>query len=182
MIALYAGLLLLLFAFILFFISGRQRRLSGLPSGRVIYSDTRLWGKVEKPFFDRTLSLTGKPDYLVEASGEEGDPIIPVEVKSRHSGQAPYDAHIYQLAAYCLLVERQLGRRPPYGILKYPDQAFSIDFTPALETALRSTLADMRTAEHRKEVNRSHNIPQRCARCGYRDVCDQNLLFRVSLL
>lgn len=172
----------ILLAIALFLLARRQQKKAGLPAGRIISADTSRWGAVEKPLYDAVLGLTGKPDYLVEAAGEEGDPIIPVEVKSRHSGQAPYDSHIYQLAAYCLLVERQLGRRPPYGILKYPDQAFSIDFTPALETALRSTLADMRTAEHHKEVNRSHSIPQRCARCGYRTVCDQNLLFRVSLL
>jgi hypothetical protein len=58
MIALYAGLLILLFALVLFFISGRQRRRAGLPGGRVIYTDTRAWNKLEKPLFDRDLGLT----------------------------------------------------------------------------------------------------------------------------
>ena len=75
---LIAGLVILLAAFILFFISGRQRRASGLPGGRVIYTDTRAWGKVEKPLFDKDLGLTGKPDYLIEQNGK----IIPVEVKT----------------------------------------------------------------------------------------------------
>jgi len=65
-----AGLLILLVAFLLFFISGRQRRATGLPSGRVIYTDTRAWGKVEKPLFDKDLGLTGKPDYLIEQHGK----------------------------------------------------------------------------------------------------------------
>jgi len=171
-----AALIFILLAIALFWLAGRQQTKTGLPAGRVIYADTSRWAAVEKPLYDGVLGLTGKPDYLIEASGEAGDPIIPVEVKSRHTGQAPYDSHIFQLAAYCLLVERQLGRRPPYGLLKYPDQVFSIDFTPALEAALRSTLDAMRSIEQRKGVNRSHNSPQRCARCGYRDVCDQNLL------
>ncbi len=169
-----AGLLVLL-ALVFFWLATRQQKISGLPAGRVIYADTSRWTAVEKPLFDGPLGLTGKPDYLVE-TGDEGDAIIPVEVKSRHSGQAPYDSHIFQLAAYCLLVERQLGHRPPYGILKYPDQVFSIDFTPAMETALRDILAAMRSADHSKDVDRSHNSPPRCARCGYRGVCDQNLL------
>jgi CRISPR-associated exonuclease Cas4 len=170
------AVLLILLSIALFWLATRQQKIAGLPSGRVIYSDTSRWAAVEKPLFDAVLGLAGKPDYLVETGESEEAPIIPVEVKSRHSGQAPYDSHIFQLAAYCLLVERQLGKRPPYGILKYPDQVFSIDFTPALETALRSTLESMRSAERRKEVARSHDSPPRCARCGYRGVCDQNLL------
>jgi len=170
------AVLLILLSIVLFWLATRQQKITGLPAGRVIYKDTSRWTPVEKPLFDAVLGLAGRPDYLVEVDELEGEPIIPVEVKSRHTGQAPYDSHIFQLAAYCLLIERQLGRRPPYGILKYPDQMFSIDFTPALETALRSTLESIRGAEHRKEVARSHNSPPRCARCGYRSVCDQNLL------
>jgi CRISPR-associated exonuclease Cas4 len=167
--------LLFFLALVLFWLATRKQKISGLPAGRVIYTDTSRWAEVEKPLFDAVLGLTGKPDYLVETGDNEGS-IIPVEVKSRHSGQAPYDSHIFQLAAYCLLVERQLGRRPPYGILKYPDQVFSVDFTPTLETALRVTLTAMREAEHSKNVDRSHSSPPRCARCGYRGVCDQSLL------
>lgn len=170
------AVIFILLAITFFWLSSRQQRRTGLPAGRVIYSDTSRWAAVEKPLYDAVLGLTGKPDYLVEAAGEEGDYIIPVEVKSRHAGQAPYDSHILQLAAYCLLVERQLGRRPSHGLLKYPDQVFPIVYTQALESALRSTLEGMRSSEHRKEVNRSHNSPQRCARCGYREVCDQSLL------
>lgn len=172
MIALYAGLLLLLFAFILFIISGIQRRASGLPGGRVIYSDTRAWGKVEKPFYDRALSLTGMPDYLVEQNGR----IIPVEVKTGRAPKAPYDSHIFQLAAYCLLVHRATGRRPPHGIIHYPGRDFAVDYTPDLENALLDLIADMRIDERRAEVQRSHEDEQRCRGCGFRQVCDQRLV------
>jgi hypothetical protein len=37
-----------------------------LPGGRIIYTDTNGWGKVEKPLFYTAMELTGKPDYLVE--------------------------------------------------------------------------------------------------------------------
>lgn len=169
------GVVLVLLSIIFFWLASRQQKMAGLPAGRVIYSDTSHWGTVEKPLYDAILGLTGKPDYLVEAGNVEGDLIIPVEVKSHHTGQAPYDSHIFQLAVYCLLVERQLGRRPPYGLLKYPDQVYSVDYTPALEQALLNTLDAMRSAERRKDVPRSHNSPPRCARCGFRSVCDQNL-------
>ena len=171
MIVLYAGLALLLFAFILFLISGWQRRASGLPGGRVIYTDTRAWGRVEKPFYDRNLGLTGKPDYLVEQNGR----IIPVEVKTGRAPDAPYDSHIFQLAAYCLLVHRSTGKRPPHGIIHYPGRDFAVDYTSDLENALLDLIARIRTDELRPEVARSHEDEHRCRRCGFRAVCDQKL-------
>src|SRR5215510_6494523 len=92
---------LIFFAIIFFWQSGRQRKAAGLPSGRIIYTDTHGWGKVEKPLFYAALDLTGKPDYLIQKNGQ----IIPVEVKSGKTPDAPYDSHIYQLASYCLLVD-----------------------------------------------------------------------------
>lgn len=171
MIALYAGLLILLFALVLFFISGRQRRRAGLPGGRVIYTDTRAWDKLEKPLFDRDLGLTGKPDYLVEQNGK----ILPVEIKTGRTPEAPYDSHIFQVAAYCMLVQKTYGKRPPYGIIHYPDRDFAVDYTADLENALLDLLAEMRKDERRSEVQRSHEDPQRCRRCGFREVCNQRL-------
>jgi CRISPR-associated exonuclease Cas4 len=168
---LFVALALLLFALIFFWQSNRQRRAAGLPGGRVIYTDTRAWGKVEKPLYDNALALTGKPDYLVEQHGR----LIPVEVKSGRAPQSPYDSHIYQLAAYCLLVERTMGSRPPYGIIHYEDRDFAVDYTAELENALLDVLADMRRDEHRAEVDRSHESAARCARCGFRNVCDERL-------
>jgi CRISPR-associated exonuclease Cas4 len=159
----------LLLALLLFWLSGRQRQKSGLPGGRVIYADTSRWGKVEKPLYDAVLGLTGKPDYLVD----QGDEIIPVEVKSRRIDQAPYDAHIYQLGAYCMLVEHIYGKRPRYGILHYSNRTFAIDYTHELETAVMQVINTMQA--QRKEAPRSHESPQRCIRCGFRSICDQAL-------
>ncbi len=167
--------LLILFLFFLallfFWQSSRQRRQAGLPAGRVIYSDTRGWGAVERPLYDHALGLAGKPDYLVRQGGS----IIPVEVKSRRAPDSPYDAHIFQLASYCLLVEKTYHVRPPYGILHYKDRDFAIDYTPELEFALMDLLADMRRDELKDEVHRSHEQAARCARCGFRHLCDQSL-------
>lgn len=88
---------------------------------------------------------------------------------------APYDSHINQLGVYCLLVERCYGKRPPYGILRYPEKTYAIDFTAALETQVLSLIAEMQTKIKVKNLNRSHQSPQRCARCGYRSYCDQVL-------
>lgn len=165
------SLLLIAVALYLLWRADRRQRAAGLPGGRILYSDTGLWNRVEKPFYDAFLGLTGKPDYLVEQDGK----LIPVEVKSGWAPAEPFESHILQLAAYCLLVDRQLNKRPPYGILKYRNRSFAVDYTPTLENSLLDLLDEMRRQERRGEAGRSHQQPGRCARCGYRSVCDQRL-------
>jgi len=171
MTSLYIGLFILLAAILLFIFSSRQRYAAGLPGGRIIYTDTRSWGTLEKPLFDGDLGITGKPDYLVEQNGK----VIPVEVKTGRTPTAPYDSHIFQVAAYCYLVHKTTGKRPPYGIIHYTGRDFAVDYTSELESALLDLVADMRISERRAEVARSHEDEQRCRRCGFRDGCDQRL-------
>jgi CRISPR-associated exonuclease Cas4 len=170
------AILLFAVALLLLWESNRRKHARGVPAGRVIYTDTRSWGAVEQPLFDPTSGLAGKPDYLVE----KGEQIIPVEVKSHRTTGRPLDSHIYQLAAYCLLVERVMGKRPPYGILHYPrssrtGRTYAIDYTPQLEASLLELLAEMRQQERRRELQRSHQSIARCSSCGYRSICDQRL-------
>jgi CRISPR-associated exonuclease Cas4 len=169
---LYIVFLLFLLALIFFWQSNRQRKEAGLPGGRIIYTDTRGWGKLEKPLFYTALELTGKPDYLVQQNGQ----VIPVEVKSGRAPAAPYDSHIYQLATYCLLVEKTYKKRPPYGIIHYENRDFAVDYTPELEESLLDLLADMKRDEHKNDVPRSHEQAARCAKCGFKKVCDQSLM------
>jgi CRISPR-associated exonuclease Cas4 len=170
------AVILLAAALVILWTARRQRRASGLPVGKVIYVDTdERWGKVEKPLYDARSGLTGKPDYLVEENGR----LTPVEVKSGRAPNRPHDSHIYQLAAYCMLVERTYGKRPTRGILRYRDRTFSIDYTQELEQELEDILESIRLSDRQMkkggEIDRSHNEAGRCARCGYRGICDQRL-------
>lgn len=168
---LYIGVFLLLLAVVLLFQSGRGQKAAGLPGGRVIYTDTSEWDAVAAPLYDPVTRVTGRPDYLVR----QGKTVIPVEVKSGRVPDAPYDSHIYQLAAYCLLVEREFGKRPPYGIIHYGKRSFAVDYTAELENALLDLLTEMRQAERREEVDRSHPQPERCRGCGFGYTCEQKL-------
>jgi CRISPR-associated exonuclease Cas4 len=163
---------LFLFALALLWLSHRRQKALGLPAGRIIYTDTRAWEPLEEPLYDPDLGLTGRPDYLVEDKGR----VIPVEVKSTSISAAPYDSHIYQLAAYCRLVQRRFGKRPDYGILHYANRTFAIDYTPELEKAFLELLEEIRTVDRRREVDRSHDSAARCSRCGFRAICDQRLM------
>ena len=163
--------ILLALGLLLFWLGRRGRARSGLPQGRVVYTDTGGWGRLERPLFSREFQLTGKPDYLVA----DGPDLIPVEVKSGHAPAQPYTSHILQLAAYCLLVEECYGRQPPYGIVKYADRTFEVDYTPELEEELLATLEDMRADLAEGGAPRDHDDARRCRACGYRAQCDQSL-------
>ena len=162
---------LLALGMLLLWLARRGRARSGLPQGHVVYTDTGGWGRLERPLFSRKFLLTGKPDYLV---ADEND-VIPVEVKSSRAPAQPYPSHLLQLAAYCLLVEECYRRRPPYGIVKYADRAFEVEYTPELEDQLLATLDCMRTDLTDGHAPRSHEEPRRCQACGYRRWCEQGL-------
>jgi CRISPR-associated exonuclease Cas4 len=144
---------------------------AGLPAGRVTYVDTGAWNRCEQPLFSSRYRLTGRPDYLVQS--REG--IVPVEVKSGGAPEQPYAAHILQLAAYCLLVEEQEGRAPAYGIIKYDDRAFEVDYSDALRAELLRVIDSIRRDLGAQDVARSHDEAARCRGCGYQQQCDQRL-------
>jgi CRISPR-associated exonuclease Cas4 len=152
----------------------RTRQAAGLPSGRIIYADTGGWRPPDAPFFSAAYGLTGKPDYLVETRAG----LIPIEVKSSAAPSHPYSSHVLQLAAYCLLVEETGGQAPPYGLIKYADDIFEVDYTPALRRELLALLDAMQRlrAQNARQgapngVPRSHDEPRRCAGCAYRPMC-----------
>lgn len=165
-------LILVAAALLLLWLGSRQRRSVGLPPGRVLYSDPKIIGAPERPLYDPDAMLTGKPDYLVEDHGK----IIPVEVKSGWAPPEPHPGHIYQVLAYCLLVEHTYEKRPPYGILRYRNRSFSIEYTVEGERELRLLLDEMHDAARKKELDCSHDDRNRCARCGFRSICDQKLV------
>jgi CRISPR-associated exonuclease Cas4 len=165
------ALVLIVIALILFLISRCQQRASGLPNLRVVYTDTKMWNRVEKPLYDPILGLTGKPDYLVK----ENDDIVPLEVKSGYAPATPYESHILQLVTYCMLVWSTYKKRPTHGFVHYANRTFAVDFTPQLEEEFRSLVAEIHRCDRSQNPARSHDSPQRCRACGYRDICDQRL-------
>ena len=166
------GAVLVVLAVIVWLWARARQGESGLPSGDVIYSDTGMWHKQREALYSRKLRLAGKPDYLVQ---EPGGAIVPVEVKSRSAPAKPYEGHILQLAAYCLLVHETFGQRPDYGIIQYRDRAFSVDFTDDLEEDLLDLLDEMREDMSEGELDRDHDNRQICAHCGLRDYCLQRI-------
>jgi CRISPR-associated exonuclease Cas4 len=145
---------------------------TGLPPGEIIYQDTvRTETEVLEPLFSRTFRLAGKPDYLIEENGE----IIPVEVKSGRTPAKPYDSHVFQLAAYCLLVSDIYGRRPSHGIIRYANRQFAITYDEQLEDELLRVMDAMRFDVNASNVHRNHDQAGRCIACSFRYTCDEAL-------
>lgn len=163
------GLLLLVLAVFLGGIGWLLRRMAGLPGGAVVAED--LGGRPAPVLRAPRYGLSGRPDVLIRRP--EG--LIPVEVKSGSAPARPYDSHRLQLAAYCLLVEEALGERPPYGLIRYRDRTFRVDYTEALREELLRVLEAMRRDLAWGEAHRSHAIPARCRACGFRSICEEAL-------
>ena len=168
----YFALALIAAAVLFLWLASRQRNQAGLPAGRISYTDVGEWQPNHQALYDPKLGLAGKPDYLVYVNGTP----VPVEVKSGRTPTAPYDSHIIQLAAYCYLVEVTTGKEPPYGLLRYPQETFEIDYTPELRAELLELVEAIRADSRRRTPpERSHENARRCSGCGYRETCDQRL-------
>jgi CRISPR-associated exonuclease Cas4 len=165
-----SGVILLLFtAGLLFMVAGwRLRQASGVPAGRITYSDT---DAPAQPLLSRRYGLVGKPDYIVIQRGVA----IPVEVKPNRSADHPYDSDRLQVAAYCLLLEDANAKAPPFGVLRYRDRTFQIDYTPDLRAYLLELLDEMRSCLGAADVERSHSSRERCSGCGFSRSCEQSL-------
>lgn len=163
------ALVLILLGVVLLRLRRRGQKAIGMPEGEPIYMDT-----TEEPgrvLRSERYGLSGKPDFLLR----QGDRIVPVEAKTGRTPRQPQPGHILQLMAYCVLVQEHYGVRPEYGIIRYGEEQFTVEFTAEREEELLATLWEMQQARMQDEVYRSHTNPRRCAACGYRDRCDQRL-------
>ncbi|GAB4470201.1 MAG: CRISPR-associated protein Cas4 [Anaerolineales bacterium] len=173
------ALFLVVVAIALLLWGNHQKAHSGIPKGKVITLDLHEGEALQSPLFSKRYHLTGRPDFLIR----KGREWIPVEIKTADAPHSPYEGHMFQLFAYCLLVEENYGIRPPYGVLHYRGRVpeggnsaiYQIEYTPQMREKLIKLLDQMHRAEQSGSVGRSHDEIARCRGCGYAAVCDQRL-------
>jgi CRISPR-associated exonuclease Cas4 len=167
---------LIVLALMLFLLSARSRRKTGIPSGEVFYQDL-----AGQPFEGKTLrssrlGISGKPDCLIRTS----DGVIPVELKNSSRPPARggiYPNHMIQNLAYCALVEDQLKVKVPYGLVVYAGQQVRrVEFNEVNRNWLLETIAQVEKARLGNRANRNHEHKGRCVGCGVRSQCDQPLV------
>jgi CRISPR-associated exonuclease Cas4 len=81
-----------------------------------------------------------------------------------------------QLAAYLVLLEETTGVAPPYGLLRYAEETFSLRYTPAVRAEVLATLTEMRDLLSAVDVARNHDDAARCRGCGFRSQCEDALV------
>ncbi|MBZ0295880.1 MAG: Dna2/Cas4 domain-containing protein [Anaerolineae bacterium] len=169
------ALLLVIVALVVMGAGQRQQQTLRIPKGIPVYADTE---KQPGPIlYSHEHQLKGRPDLLLDQDGK----LIPVEVKSGRTPTTPYQGHIMQLIAYCVLVEAHYAQRPAYGVIRYPERDFTIEFTEAYESQLHEILAEMRQKRRASQVHRSHRSANICAACGFYSQCDERLDTQLSL-
>lgn len=143
-LTLTSGLLLLAFWYL-------QKQKFRILNGQIIYKDTNQTpGTV---LFAKSIALSGKPDYLIK----DQNMIFPVEIKTGRAPGEPYENHVMQLMAYCLLVEENYGVRPVGGFLKYPGKEFKIAYTDEARSSIRELVGEMLLLKHSgKELHCNH--------------------------
>jgi CRISPR-associated exonuclease Cas4 len=165
-----AAIALLALAALALALSARYGRLHGI-RGEVVYSDTGASELPAKALYAPRYGLTGKPDYLVRTPRG----LVPVEVKPGRTDPEPQQSHLLQVLAYCLLLEDSEGKPPPYGLLRYRDDTFKVDYNPQTRAYILEVLEEIKLARNLPEVHRNHEQPARCRACAYRDLCEEAL-------
>ena len=139
-----------------------------IQQGRITYSDLN---KPAKPFFSKKYRISGKPDYVIQR--KEG--YIPVELKTGYH-LVPQKNHVFQLAAYCHLLEENYGGFVPYGIIVYNNQKqYRISIDPKIRFELEATIKKMRYSLKNYEFFRNHNDIHRCLSCSMKKYCNNKI-------
>lgn len=140
-----------------------------IQQGKISYNDLY---KPAKPLFSKILKLSGKPDYVIK----QDKYYIPIELKTGKHNK-PQKNHIFQLAAYCQLLEENYGGFVPYGILVYNNKyQYKIPYDPKTRFELDKTIQKMRYALKNRKIIVNHNDIRRCKSCSMRTYCDINIL------
>jgi CRISPR-associated exonuclease Cas4 len=132
-----------------------------VPDGHVFYSDaTEVPGRI---LYARSMPLVGKPDFILK----KGNTLIPVEIKRGRTPSSPYSNHILQLYAYCILINDTYHTRPKYGVIRYPDKEFTVQFPDSVEKTITDLVNEMLIEKQRG-----------FSRADLRNVCKNCLLHR----
>ena len=173
-----AGLGLLLIALVLLILLLNERRQQrrrlieerhkalGLPPGELVYEDADGQGE---SLSSSEYPLVGKPDYIVQLP--DGHP-VPIELKlGVQNVTAPYSNHVVQIAAYCLILEDYFELPPTYGILRYADREFTVEYTPALRKKVIRLLTEMARCTEQQPPPLTRQRVAKCRACVFQPVC-----------
>jgi CRISPR-associated exonuclease Cas4 len=170
------GLLILALAILLLLFNDRRyqrnrlleerHRTLGLPAGELVYEDADGQGET---LSSEQYPLAGKPDYVVQLP--DGRP-VPIELKlGVEDASAPYNNHVVQVGAYCLILEDYFAVAPTHGILRYADREFTVEYTPALRKKVIRLLGEMERCSELQPPPLTRQRAAKCRVCTFQPIC-----------
>ncbi len=177
-ILLPAGIGFLLLSLMLFVLLWNERRAQesrlieeyqralDLPEGNLVYED--MDGQGEALISD-VVPLLGKPTYVMKL--EDGR-LAPIEVKRTELNELkPASQHVLQIAAYCLILEDYSELPPLYGIIRYSDREFTVEYTSALRKKVIRILEEMALCNERQPPPLQKQKVTKCRACIFQPIC-----------
>lgn len=161
-----AGLVLVLLSLWLFLQArqppGKRQRYTG-PFARQLNGQLVSW----------EYGITGRPDFIVD---HQGTPVPVITKRGKALQNSAHDAHVAQILVYCLLVHETTKNAPPYGIIRYSDRTFEVDYDASTAEAVLDLIDDVRAHTDGAVLPRSHESERHCYACSHRTICDQRLV------
>lgn len=136
-----------------------------LPEGRIVYQDADGSGA---PLVATSYPLSGKPDYVILSP--DGAP-IPVELKLSMESEEAQRHHVLQLAAYFVILEDLYEQPPVYGVLRYANKDFTIQYTDVLKRKVIRRLAEMERCDEQHPPLLTQQLPGKCRACPFQPIC-----------
>lgn len=144
----------------------QPKRLEKLPDYEGPYKQRLRWQLVSYEY-----GVTGRPDFILA----DGESPVPVMVKKgKAPGDYPHDSHVAQILVYCLLIHQAVDHAPRYGVIRYDDRTFEVDYNEPVVLDLLELIDEIR-AQHNSLPDRSHADERRCVACSHRRICDESL-------
>ncbi len=154
---------LFIFGIFLFVFIARQKQKLGMPKGKIISVDSQQMPA--ELLFAKSIPLFGKPDYIIR----QKNLFIPVEKKTGKTPEVPYKNHIAQVLAYCFLIEEHFGIRPSHGVIRYPEESFSVAYEKRAEINIKNLVLEILSKK-----GKSHTIlatTKVCRECREKEEC-----------
>ncbi len=136
----------------------------------------------KKGFRGKELWRELKPKYLTEfeiISEELGlkgridrvkleEEIIPYEIKTR---EKIYDSDKVQLAAYCLLLEKEFNKQITKGVIETSEKQEIIEITQEMKSQVLEIAEEIRNLTDSSEVNNFSSNFAKCEKCSFKEDC-----------
>jgi hypothetical protein len=122
----------------------------------------------------RRYALKGKRSALVRTPS--GD-LIPVERKKTCAPRrGPYDGDQIRATAYCILVDEESGRTPPFMHIQHADRWFDVPYTPERKRwVLEMSVPLWQVRRAVANCHRSHRIAAKYGNCDQNASCGEAL-------